>query len=33
LSDEVSTLTGKHYGVKSVCSTLHVPRSSFYERK
>jgi putative transposase len=33
LSDEVSKATGKPYGVKPVCDTLDVPRSSFYEKK
>jgi putative transposase len=33
LSYEVSKATGKPYGVKPVCDTLDVPRSSFYEKK
>ena len=33
MSDRQSPSTGKPYGVKAVCSTLDVPRSSFYERK
>ena len=33
MSDRASPSTGKPYGVKAVCSTLDVPRSSFYEKK
>jgi len=33
LSGERSPSTEKPYGVKAVCSTLDVPRSTFYERK
>ena len=33
MSDRQSPSTGKPYGVMAVCSTLDVPRSSFYERK
>jgi putative transposase len=33
LSDRQSLSTGKPYGVNAVCSTLCVPRSSFYEKK
>jgi putative transposase len=33
LSSESSPATGRTYGVKAVCSTLCVPRSSFYEKK
>lgn len=33
MSHEVSPSTEKPYGVKAVCDTLDVPRSSFYEKK
>ena len=33
MSDRQSLSTGKPYGVNAVCSTLCVPRSSFYEKK
>ena len=33
MSGERSPSTEKPYGVKAVCSTLDVPRSTFYERK
>lgn len=33
MSDRASPSTGKPYGVNAVCSTLCVPRSSFYEKK
>ena len=33
MSSESSPATGRTYGVMAVCSTLRVPRSSFYEKK
>lgn len=33
MSREVSSATGKAYGVKRVCATLKIPRSTVYARQ